>query len=88
MGTLSVDGKQAAQSHIDRTVCCRFSLDEAFDIGADTGTPVIEDYDSQMPFRFTGVLEKLTIELAPQSMTAEDENELNERQLTAAIATE
>lgn len=88
MGTLSVDGKQVAQSHIERTVCCRFSLDETFDVGADTGSPVIEDYDSQMPFRFTGTLEKLTIELAPQSMRTEDQRELERRQLAGAIATE
>jgi len=88
MGTLSVDGKQVAQSHIERTVCCRFSLDETFDVGSDTGSPVIEDYDSQMPFRFTGTLEKLTIELAPQSMNTEDQRELERRQLAGAISTE
>jgi len=88
MGTLLVDDKQVAQSRIDRTVCCRFSLDETFDVGADTGTPVIEDYDSQMPFRFTGTLEKLTIELAPQSMSAEDQRDLERRQWAGALATE
>jgi hypothetical protein len=88
MGTLSVDGKQVAQSHIDRTVCCRFSLDETFDVGADTGSPVIEDYDGEMPFRFTGTLEKLTIELAPQNMSAEGQRELEIRQRAGALATE
>jgi arylsulfatase len=87
-GTLSVDGKQVAQSHIERTVCCRFSLDETFDVGADTGSPVIEDYDSQMPFQFTGTLEKLTIELAPQNLSAQDQKELEKRQLAGALATE
>ena len=87
-GTLSVDGKQVAQSHIERTVCCRFSLDETFDVGADTGSPVIEDYDSQMPFQFTGTLEKLTIELSPQNLSTEDQRELEKRQLAGAIATE
>ena len=33
--------------------------DENFDIGADTGTPVTDDY--QVPFRFTGKLSKLTL---------------------------
>ena len=47
---------------------------------------MIEDYDSQMPFRFTGTLEKLTIELAPQSMSMEDQRELERRQLVGAIA--
>lgn len=88
MGTLSVDGKQVAQSHIERTVCCRYSLDETFDVGEDTGTPVIEDYDSKMPFRFTGALNKLTIELAPQTLSTEDQRELEDRQLAGAIATE
>ena len=88
MGTLSVDGKQVAQSHIERTVCCRFSLDETFDVGADTGSPVIEDYDSQMPFKFTGTLEKLTINLAPQSLSSADQQEIKRRQLASAIATE
>jgi hypothetical protein len=41
-----------------------------------------------MPFRFTGTLEKLTIELAPQSMNTEDQRELERRQLVGAIATE
>ena len=62
-GTLLVDGTQVAQGHIERTVPNRFSLDETFDVGEDTGTPVIEDYASQMPFQFTGSLERLTIEL-------------------------
>ena len=62
-GTLLVDGTQVAQGHIERTVPSRFSADETFDIGEDTGTPVIEDYADRMPFRFTGSLNKLVIEL-------------------------
>ena len=84
-GTLSVDGNQVAQSHIERTICCRFSLDETFDVGADTGSPVIEDYDSQMPFAFTGTLEKLTIELAPQALNAEDQRELDRSQIEGTV---
>jgi arylsulfatase len=85
-GTLSVDGKQVAQSHIERTVCCRFSLDETFDVGADTGSPVIEDYATRMPFQFTGTLNKLTIELAPANLKAEHLRELDQQQ-AAVIAT-
>jgi arylsulfatase len=62
-GALLVDGKQVAQRRIDRTVMIRFSLDETFDVGQDTGTPVVEDYVDQMPFKFSGTLEKFTIEL-------------------------
>jgi arylsulfatase len=62
-GTLSVDGQQVAQGRIENTVPVRFSFDETFDVGADTGTPVSEDYD--VPFAFTGTIEKLTVDLTP-----------------------
>jgi arylsulfatase len=62
-GTLSVDGRQVAQGRIERTVGVRFSLDETFDVGQDTGTPVLEEYGSQMPFTFTGTLAKVTIDV-------------------------
>jgi len=42
-----------------------FSDDETFDIGLDTGTPVTETY--QVPFAFTGEIEKVDIELGPQA---------------------
>jgi arylsulfatase len=61
--TLSVDGKKVAQGRIERTIALRFSLDECFDVGADTGTPVAEDYADRMPFRFTGTLRRLVIDL-------------------------
>jgi hypothetical protein len=35
------------------------TLDETFDIGADTRSPV-DDNDYQIPFRFTGKIDKLT----------------------------
>jgi hypothetical protein len=41
----------------------RFTADETFDIGMDTGTPVIEDYAWKMPFAFTGKINKVTVEL-------------------------
>jgi len=62
-GTLLVDGAKVAEARIPNTICCRFSLDETFDVGEDPGTPVVEDYAAKMPFRFTGKLEKVTIEL-------------------------
>jgi arylsulfatase len=66
-GTLSVDGQTVAEGKIERTVGRRFSLDETFDVGEDTGTPVVEDYADKMPFRFTGKLDRLTIELKPEA---------------------
>jgi arylsulfatase len=62
-GTLSVNGQPVGQGKIERTIPVRVSLDETFDVGVDTGTPVIEDYANRMPFKFTGEIEKFTIEL-------------------------
>jgi Sulfatase len=77
-GTLSVDGKQVAQGKVERTIPVRFSLDETMDIGEDTGTPVVEDYAGKMPFKFTGTLKKVVVELGKSGLTARDEKELEE----------
>ena len=37
-GTLSVDGNKVASGRIEKTQPLRFSLDESFDVGMDTGT--------------------------------------------------
>ena len=60
-GTLSVNGQQVATGRIERTQCCFFSADEGTDVGADEGTPVTEAY--KPPFRFTGKISKVTVEL-------------------------
>ena len=59
--TITVDGKKVAQGRIPRTIPTRISLDETLDIGEDCGTPVLDDY--RVPFKFTGKLHKVTIEL-------------------------
>jgi arylsulfatase len=59
--TINVDGKEAAKGRVGSTMPVRFSLDETFDIGEDTGTPVSEDYD--VPFKFTGQIEKVVVNL-------------------------
>jgi arylsulfatase len=45
--------------------------DETFDIGSDTGTPV-DDKDYQVPFKFTGNLNKLTLKLDRPQLTETD----------------
>jgi arylsulfatase len=69
-GTLSVDGKQVARGRIERTVPLRFSLDETFDVGEDTGTPVNLSYD--VPFKFTGTIDKVVISLGDSRLSAAD----------------
>jgi len=73
-GTLQVDGKTVAAGRIERTLAFRLSLDETLDCGEDTGTPVVETY--HVPFKFTGVLTKVVIELGKSGLTASDEKGL------------
>jgi arylsulfatase len=75
-GTLFVDGQQVAEGKIAHTVGVRFSLDETFDVGADMGTPVVEDYVDKMPFAFTGTLRKFAVVLEPDKLTPEERKEL------------
>jgi len=82
-GELKVDGKVVATKTMDHTVPLILQWDETFDIGADTGTPV-DDSDYQVPFRFTGKLNKLTVAVDQPKLTTEDERRLKEALETAA----
>ncbi len=74
-GTFSVDGKVVATQTMEKTVPLILPWDETFDIGSDTGTPV-DDGDYQVPFAFTGKIDKLTISLEPAVLTDEDKKKL------------
>jgi Sulfatase-modifying factor enzyme 1/Sulfatase len=67
-GVLSVDGKELARKTIPHTIPLLMSIDETFDIGVDTRTPVDDSYN--VPFRFTGKINKLTFNLGPEQLTA------------------
>jgi len=84
-GTLLVDEKQVAQGRIAQTIPVRFSLDETFDVGEDTGTPVLEEYADKMPFRFTGTLKRFVVVLEPLKLTADEQRRLHE-ELAKAMA--
>ena len=73
LGTLFVNGKNVANGRIERTQCCAFSADEGADVGADEGTPVTEDY--KVPFKFTGKIAKVTIELKEMKKADRDDAE-------------
>lgn len=62
---LTVDGNRVGETKIDRTVPYLFSIDETLDVGEDRGTPILEDYDDRMPFKFTGKISMVSIELKP-----------------------
>jgi arylsulfatase A-like enzyme len=85
-GTLFVDGKQVAEGPIPQTIPVRFSLDETFDVGEDTGTPVVEDYVNKMPFAFSGTLKKLVVVLEPQKLTEEERTRLLQEEARASMA--
>jgi arylsulfatase A-like enzyme len=79
--TLYVNGKNVATGRIEQTQCCAFSADEGADVGADEGTPVTEAY--QVPFKFTGKIDRVTIEL--KEMTQSAANETNKARKEAAL---
>jgi arylsulfatase len=76
-GTLSVDGKVVSTQTMERTIPLTLPVDETFDIGSATGTPV-DDQDYQVPFAFTGKIDKLTITVEPPKLTRDDEQKLME----------
>jgi len=87
-GTLSVDGKEVAKGKIERTIPVRFSLDETMDVGMDTGTPVVEDYVDKVPFKFTGAIKKVVVELGKSGLAASDQKELHERDRRVGVVRE
>jgi hypothetical protein len=84
-GTFKVDGKEVSTQKLERTIPLILPIDETFDIGADTGTPV-DDHDYQVPFKFTGKSIKLTIALDRPTLTPDDERKLKEAQRAASDA--
>jgi arylsulfatase len=84
-GTFKVDGREVAKQTMERTVPLLLPWDETFDVGADTGTPV-DDHDYQVPFRFTGKIDKLTISVEPPKLTDDDKRKLLEAEHVAQDA--
>jgi hypothetical protein len=86
-GVLSVDGKEVARKTIPHTIPFLMTIDESFDVGVDTRTGV-DDNDYQPPFHFTGKLVKLTVNLKPAPMSAEEQKEWNEAARRVNLAAE
>ncbi len=70
-GVLSVDGKEYSRKKIEHTIPLLMSIDETFDVGVDTRTPVDDSYS--VPFEFTGTIDKLTFNLGPSQLMPKDE---------------
>ncbi len=58
--TLTINGKKVAEGKMEATVSGRFGID-TFGIGEDSGQPVTNKYKT--PFKFTGEIEKVSIEI-------------------------
>ena len=70
-GVLTVDGREVAKQTIPHTVPALEALDEGMDVGYDTRTGV-DDRDYQVPFRFTGTINKVTFKPGLAQFTPED----------------
>ena len=78
-GVLKVDGQAVATQKMEHTIPLILQWDETFDIGSDTGTPV-DDSDYQIPFKFSGKLNKLTLTMDKPHLTPEDMKKLEAAQ--------
>jgi len=74
-GVLKVDGKEVRKLSIPKTVPFLLPGDETFDVGVDTRTGV-NDLDYQVPFRFNGKILKVTFNLGPSQLVAEDQKKM------------
>jgi arylsulfatase len=81
-GTLFANGKNVATGRIEKTQPAIFSADEGADVGEDGETPVVEDYGIPAPYKFTGKIDKITIDL--KEMKAADKAEEEKARAVAA----
>ncbi len=65
-GVLSVDGQEVSRKSMEHSTPITFPEDETFDVGEDTRTGVaMLEYRYDVPFKFTGKIDKLTFKLGP-----------------------
>jgi len=86
-GVLKVDGNEVAKQAMERTIPFTLPIDESLDIGSDTLTGV-NDEDYQLPFKFTGKLNKVTLSIDRPQLTPEDIKKLETAEKKAAAARE
>ena len=70
-GVLKVDGKEVATQKMEHTIPFILEWDENLDVGSDTGTPVA-DQDYQVPFAFTGKIDKITLTIDRPQLSPDD----------------
>jgi arylsulfatase len=76
-GVLSVDGREVARNSMEHSTPITFPEDETFDIGMDTrsGLAMLE-YRYEVPFKFTGTINRLTFNLGQDQVTEAEREEM------------
>ena len=74
-GTLKVDGKVVESHPMPRSLPITLMWDETFNVGLDTGTSV-DDQDYQVPFKFIGKINKLTVKLGPSEISIAEKEKI------------
>ncbi|MEW6584276.1 MAG: arylsulfatase [Nitrospirota bacterium] len=87
-GTVSlfVNEKRVGQGRLSFTNWVKFSLDETFDIGEDSGSSVSEDYAA--PNKFSGTIKKVVIDVQPANLSADDERKIRNAERKARLVVE
>jgi arylsulfatase len=62
---LSVNGMPVAEGRVEKTQPNIFSADETADVGIDNQTPVADGLGIGAETRFTGKINKITLEVSP-----------------------
>jgi arylsulfatase len=78
IGTLKVDDQVVEQHPMSRSLGIVLPWTETFNVGIDTGTPV-DDSDYQVPFPFTGKINKLTVKVGPEELAPTEKEAVYEK---------
>src|SRR6266545_2939347 len=78
-GTLKVDGKTVDSHPMAHSLGGGIPWSETFTVGIDTCTSV-DEKDYQVPFEFTGKLNKLTVKVDPKQVSAEEKAAVQKKQ--------
>ena len=84
--TLFVNDKKVGEGRVEKTILGRYSADETFDIGMDTGSPVSDGYKSPNPY--TGALRKVEIHLAAANHTENEIKTMRKADLAVELSKE
>jgi len=82
-GTLYVNDRKVGEGRIERTQPMIFSADETADVGIDLASPVVESIGSEAKSRFTGKVQKVTIDIKPMKAADAQEEEQAVREARA-----